>query len=105
MNPSDNLNDVKSVAAFMAFVVDQMGHHGFGGDMAKEDFRGMAQILTWVRDEIASIEEDVERRLKEMECDTLKNVGIPLEALNDDHARRTWSAGFSHGVAHAAKGA
>lgn len=104
MTPSDNLHDVKSVAAFMAFVVDQMGHHGFGGDMAKEDFRGMAQILTWVRDSITDIEKDVERRLKDSECDELKRLGIPLEALNNDHSRRAWQAGFSHGLAHAAKG-
>ncbi|WP_041793767.1 hypothetical protein [Pararhodospirillum photometricum] len=94
-HPCEALDDIKSVASFVALT---MTFDEIETGMTPEDRRGLYKILSWMRDCIADTEENVRHRMTTMEVDTLKRVGLPLEALADERMKKTWRDGFSHGV-------
>ena len=99
----DALNDVHAVASLVSFVADQASFRDFGNEMSKEDFRGLAVIMTWMRDRIDRSRRDVGQRLEASDLDMMRRLGIPEEAFADERLRQAWRDGFSHGLSRAEK--
>ena len=99
-DPHEELSRAAEIASFLSYIVDQLGFHQCGGELAEDDWRGLSHLIEDVKDRISRADVAFAKVIENQHVDTLRRIGCPEHAFTDEKMRRAWRDGFARGLVH-----